>query len=437
MEIAEGRAEIERCLASGDQRRALQLSGALLEAQPDRADVRVLHAAALMAGGDWLAASEHLQQCTNAPDPDVSYLAWARLALCRQKLEDRAGALSAYREALERRPGDFVQRLAYAESLASGGDREAALPEFFRAVRAAQDQGRWLGDASTPPHLRERVKRAMAAIDAWREALFSRLLERHEADFGADALRRVREALALYLGRIAVPAADPRQQPKFFRMPGLPASPYFDRALFPWYEALEASTAAIQRELRNVLEQDRPLTPFLGTQDAGVTGDYLGGDPGRIAWDAYFLYRHGRRYDDHLAACAGTDRALGAVPLTIVRDHAPEVLFSVLAPSTHIKPHHGVTNTRVVTHLPLLIPDGDCRLVVGGMEHAWREGRCVTFDDTFLHEAWNRSGELRVVLILDTWNPHMTREECIAVRDIVEAIGDFGAQAGATPQNMR
>lgn len=428
-DLAGARAEIERCLASGEREPALRLSRELLDAHPDDAALRVLHATALMASGDWNAAAAQLEACVDATDPEVSYLANARLALCRTMLGDRAGASSAYRAALAMRPGDFVQRLAYAECLASGGDRGAALPEFFRAVRNAQDKGRWLGDASTPPHLRERVKRAMAMIDEGREALFSGLLDRHEAAFGRQALQRVREALALYLGTIDVPPSDPRQQPKFFRMPGIPATPYFERSRFPWYASLEASTAAIQRELRAVLDQEAPLTPFLGTQDAAITADYLGGDPGRIAWDAYFLHRHGRRFDDHLAACPETDRALSSVPLTSIRDHAPEVLFSLLTPSTHIKPHHGVTNTRVVTHLPLAIPEGDCRLVVGGIEHAWREGQCVTFDDTFLHEAWNRTDQLRVVLILDTWNPYLTAEECIVLRDLIEEIGDFNAQA--------
>jgi aspartate beta-hydroxylase len=83
-----------------------------------------------------------------------------------------------------------------------------------------------------------------------------------------------------------------------------------------------------------------------------------------------------------------------------------------------------------VTHLPLVIPEGDCKLVVGGEAHAWQEGRCVTFDDTFLHEAWNRTDRQRVVLILDTWNPYLTEPECIALRDLVEKIGEFNMGAG-------
>jgi aspartate beta-hydroxylase len=64
-------------------------------------------------------------------------------------------------------------------------------------------------------------------------------------------------------------------------------------------------------------------------------------------------------------------------------------------------------------------------LRVGGETHAWREGRCVTFDDSFEHEAWNRSDRDRVVLILDSWNPDLSEVERLAVTDLVAAIGDY------------
>ena len=67
----------------------------------------------------------------------------------------------------------------------------------------------------------------------------------------------------------------------------------------------------------------------------------------------------------------------------------------------------------------------DCALRVGGQIHEWKEGRCVTFDDTYLHEAWNNSSETRVVLIVDSWNPDLSEIERVAVADLVGAIGDF------------
>jgi aspartate beta-hydroxylase len=88
-------------------------------------------------------------------------------------------------------------------------------------------------------------------------------------------------------------------------------------------------------------------------------------------------------------------------------------------------PHYGVTNTRLVMHLPLLVPS-DCALrIVDGGEHCWREGELMMFDDTFQHEAWNRSASTRMILLMDCWNPHLTDPERLAVKQLVETISDF------------
>jgi aspartate beta-hydroxylase len=83
-----------------------------------------------------------------------------------------------------------------------------------------------------------------------------------------------------------------------------------------------------------------------------------------------------------------------------------------------------VTNVRAVVHLPLIVPR-DCTLTVGDEAHHWREGECVAFDDTWLHEAWNRSGETRVILLMDAWNPHLTLAERDAMATLVEGIGEL------------
>jgi len=113
-------------------------------------------------------------------------------------------------------------------------------------------------------------------------------------------------------------------------------------------------------------------------------------------------------------------------PLARVPGHGPEVLYSVFSPGTHLLPHCGVTNTRVTSHLPLLIPE-DCALRVGGEEHRWREGEVVVFDDTYEHEAWNRSSRTRVVMIFDMWNPFLTLTERAVLSDLTIAMGEFRA----------
>ena len=426
-QAADPRAEVQRHLAAGDVASARATSMAWLERESANGEAQVLHATVLMAGGEWRAAAELLEVA--AAREHAPYAIAARYAICRAALGEHGSAAPAFAKALAQRPGDFALRLAHAETLDALGAGDAAVRAYFRAIRDAQNQERWLSDASTPPGLRTRVKQAMQRVDTGRRASFMQVLEPHIATYGRDSLQRVIEALDIHLGLQAAPAGDPRQQPKFLWMPSLPPTTFFDPKLFPWYEALEARTEAIGEEARARLGESDGLEPFLGKLDKGVEAQFLSGDEQSRAWDAYFFFRHGERFDSHHAACPRTSAALGDVPLTRIRAHAPEVLYSVLAPDSHITPHHGVTNTRVVTHLPLLIPEGDCAIVVGGDVHRWRQGRCITFDDSILHEAWNRTGETRVVMILDTWNPYLEEPERVALRDLVERIGDFNAAA--------
>ena len=343
-----------------------------------------------------------------------------------------AAAALSLRGCLRQQPRAFLARLRLGIALEQLQQPKEALLAYYGAIRQAQLQGRWLNDATTAPALREVVQYAMRYVNDGRARLFSELLKPLRQRHGASELVRVEHCLAVHLGQQALEFPDARQQPKFLYFPGVPSQPFYPHERFPWLETLEAATATVRAELRAVLEQ-ASLEAFLGEPDSAATTSMLRGESGRAAaWDAYFFHRHGKHYDDHRARCPQTTRLLDALPLVHIRDHAPEALFSVLRPGTHILPHRGVTNTRLVTHLPLIVPR-DCALRVGGEIHEWQEGRCVTFDDTFEHEAWNRSDQTRVVLILDSWNPDLTEVERLAVTALVEAIGDFNQACDETP----
>ncbi|MDE2155704.1 MAG: aspartyl/asparaginyl beta-hydroxylase domain-containing protein [Xanthomonadaceae bacterium] len=338
---------------------------------------------------------------------------------------DFSAAADSLRRGLELAPGMFLARLRLGIVLEQMGQAQEALMAYFAAVRSAQMQGRWLSDDTTAPGLRDVVKYAMQYANTGRRQLFSQVLEPLRERYGSSELVRVEHCLAIYLGEQPANIPDTRQLPKFLYFPDIPSQPYYPRERFPWLDALEAATATVRDELLALLAQEPELEAFLGQQSAKDLQGLLGASGNRqAAWDAYFFYRHGNRYDEHCARCPQTTALLDAMPLVRIRDHAPETLFSVLRPGTHILPHRGVTNTRLVTHLPLIVP-ADCAIRVGGEDHVWREGRCVTFDDTFEHEAWNDSAETRVVLIFDSWNPDLSEAERAAVADLVEAIGDF------------
>ncbi len=400
---------------------------AVLAQQPQQVEALGYVAARCLASAQ-LGEAERLYRELLAvqPQDDAGILGLAR---CRLAAGDAGAARGLLADLLARQPDAFVARFHYAEACEHAGDAADALAHYFRAISDAQARGRWLNDATTHPSLRVPLQRAMARVDQGRYALYQQVLEPLRQRYGAAALRRVERCLRIYLHMEPADYPDARQRPNFLYFPELPTTPYLPTASMPWLDALQACTAAIREEMLAQLDAQHGFEPFLRFHKPEEVKGYLTGRDGKGNWNAYFFYRHGERYDDNCARCPQTAAALDAAPLLRIREHAPEICYSLLTPGSHILPHRGVTNTRIVVHLPLLVPP-DAALDVGGERHAWQEGRAVAFDDTYEHEAWNRSESNRVIVLMDAWNPWLDEAERAAVADLVVAIGEFGRRAG-------
>ena len=144
---------------------------------------------------------------------------------------------------------------------------------------------------------------------------------------------------------------------------------------------------------------------------------YLATDNGD--WNVAYLYLHGIDFHENLKLFPKT----AALVHSLKRQYHHS-FFSALSPSTHVTPHYGPTNKKLRCHLPISVPhyqvncadnataEAPCRLVVGGEIVELKEGKCLVFDDSFLHEAYNdHPTEPRVVLIIDFWHPDFTDEE--------------------------
>ena len=120
-----------------------------------------------------------------------------------------------------------------------------------------------------------------------------------------------------------------------------------------------------------------------------------------------------------------TLKAVEAAPLPIIRDQSPMLLFSKLTPGTRIPPHHGRLNTRLICHLPIIVPKNCGALRVGNEQRSWVEGEMLIFDDSIEHEAWNSSAEERVVLLFEIWRPELNEEERRLVTQLLTAVQDY------------
>lgn len=75
--------------------------------------------------------------------------------------------------------------------------------------------------------------------------------------------------------------------------------------------------------------------------------------------------------------------------------------YSQMLPGAEIAPHVGYSGDVLRMHLGLVVPKGDCAIIVGGERKTWERGGILFFDDTVEHSAHNRTREQRIIVILD------------------------------------
>lgn len=373
--------------------------------------------------GDEARARECVDQAgARTPQNEPLCLHIAQLQLRAGNLADGIDTLTAL---LERWPTSFMAWLMLGDAFELAGFQDLAVRARFQGVRRGQDAGFLMGMASTPAPLQPVIEQIIAEINEQHRLLISDGIERMRALVGTAEMKRVEHAVAAYLGQRQEAPTNAHQAPKFLFFPGLPEGPYHDPYLHSWAGLLDDAFDDIRSEALAVSQQADGLENFLAFKPGQSKAGYLGGAGSNPSWDAFFFYRHGGRYDANHARCPKTSAVLRSVELCEVEGQAPEICFSVLQPGTHILPHHGVTNTRLVMHLPLIVPSGCALNVFGGGEHVWRERELMMFDDTFQHEAWNHSQLPRVVLLMDCWNPHLSAAERVATRHLIELISAF------------
>lgn len=345
------------------------------------------------------------------------------LAYAHALLKDH---VSAHREAdvaLAADPRNLRALLVKADLFHLDGDGAAAASFYQAAVKSA------LSGASPPSDMKDELARAQAMAQRYQEDLQGALKRTlaQVREQAAESSARFADSVGILLGEKQVFL----QQPKHYFFPGLPHVQFYGRDRFPWLPALEAATADIRQELLAVLQGEGAFTPYV-QRDPNRPALSSGGMLNNPDWSAYYLWKNGSEVTDHAQRCPRTMAALKCVPLTQVPGRSPSVLFSLMRPGAHIPAHHGFVNTRLICHLPLIVPAG-CRFRVGHETRPWVEGQAWVFDDTIEHEAWNDSDQTRVVLLFEVWQPELTAAEQGMVQALFAAIdshpgarGDWG-----------
>lgn len=369
---------------------------------------------AALQRGDPATARTAFQAATAAAAQDVR--GWLLLAQTCAMLDDRAAEEQALDQALAIEPRNVLALLAKGERFQARGDDRGAV-SFFSMALQADRQG-------LPPVLIERLRHAEAAVAA-AGGRFETHLEDALGRAGIASDRRpprFAEALDIMAGRKEVQL----QQPTSFFYPGLPQTCFYDRADFDWVAGMEAQVPAMRAEVEGLLVGDDAFHPYVeGDADRPNRGHALLGD---ARWSAFDLWRGGEEVAENARRCPATMAALRTAPMPFIKRRSPMALFSQLRPRTHIPPHWGMLNTRLICHIPLIVPP-DCRLRVGNDVRTVEAGRAMIFDDSIQHEAWNDSDETRVVLLFEIWRPELGADERAALTAMFEAISAYECDA--------
>lgn len=364
--------------------------------------------------GDMAAARAYFHRQTEVDGSDPRQ--WVNLALACQALRDEAGEERAIARALSLDPRDLLALLLRGALLERQGRTHEAARAFGAAANMSPPMDRLV------PELRPSVAHAIEFRDQYDrecgEFIDRQLAALYQQHSGED-LRRFKDSVDLIVGR----KRRFDSQPALYFFPRLVPIEFFEREAFPWLDAVEAATDAIREEFLEVLRSEEGFEPYI-TYPPDVPHNQWAELNNSPRWSALHLYKSGEPVEANIARCPKTMRMLEGVPQPRQARRTPTSMFSLLKPRTRIPPHTGVTNVRLVVHLPLIVPDG-CGFRVGNETRQWVPGKAWVFDDTLEHEAWNDSDKLRVVLIFDTWHPHLTAAERSLVESLSDALNAF------------
>lgn len=368
---------------------------------------------AALRAGDAVQAERLLERAVAGET--VGAPGWLALAFSRVHLDKGEAALEAVDQALALEPRNLRALLFKADHLDRLGQERSAVAFYQAALQVAS------GQASLPADVQAALGRAREACDRASAHYENYLLESLEAQgYQPGAASRFSESLDIAFGKCPVQL----QQPTRYYFPGLPQRAFYERSEFDWVPALEAATAAIREEVLALEREGGQFQPYLEAR-SDIPALNNSATLGSLDWGACYLWREGSPVEAVLQRCPNTVAALSNLPLCRVPGQMPSVLFSRLAPGTRIEPHHGAVNTRLICHLPLLVPEDCGALRVGNQQRDWHEGELLIFDDSMEHEAWNLSQAPRIVLLFDIWRPELAEEERRWVSHLLRAVSEY------------
>ena len=142
------------------------------------------------------------------------------------------------------------------------------------------------------------------------------------------------------------------------------------------------------------LSEDGDIKAADGLNDAGFNSFF------RHGWTRFYLKWYGDALPSAQKKCPKTLEILKQTP------SIKAAMFASLPSGGKLVAHRDPFAGSLRYHLGLATPnDDDCFILVDGQKHSWRDGEGVLFDETYIHEAHNKTDENRIILFCDVTRP--------------------------------
>jgi hypothetical protein len=180
--------------------------------------------------------------------------------------------------------------------------------------------------------------------------------------------------------------------------------PFFNLRGLHWYDKLLADLP----EIKDLLQLDKLNTKRHFDTDRVEGQGWLG---------EVFLF-WGVRNEKAIQKTSALFEYLKDIPGIV------QISVSVLNPKTRIKAHTGDTDAIYRLHIPISIPSQlpECGLTVAGITRPWDENDIIVFCDAYLHEAWNMTDKIRVILIVDVLQEEFLSQSDKICRTVLAAM---------------
>ena len=120
----------------------------------------------------------------------------------------------------------------------------------------------------------------------------------------------------------------------------------------------------------------------------------------QYGWKRFYLKWYGASHPSAAEFCPNTFEVLKSIP------SVKAAMFAELPAGGRLNKHRDPYAGSLRYHLGLITPNDDsCFIEVDGQRYSWRDGKGVIFDETYIHEAHNKTAESRIILFCDIERP--------------------------------